>query len=129
MSDKVVIPDSLAQKLNDYERSFLANECRPLRYRSITNQMVNDPYIDAVDPRTGNTKRIVYETLAICKCSPKSVVMVWCNDAGRKTVYRVCLCGDTATKYNGHLERAKKPVECHDMKRQGNSRRGWSVMR
>lgn len=110
----VVIPPSIAPVLNEVERAFIG-QCKPLEYRTISNRIVCDVVID------GNK----YNDLVVCDCPV--VILMWVQDASRKTVYR--LCQEHGLKYNGHLERARKAVENHDVKRSGNSRRGWSVTR
>lgn len=114
MSDKVVIPANISKILNDAERSFIV-QCTPLEYRTIANRIVCDVTID------GNK----YNDLIVCDCT--GVILMWVQDGSRKTVYR--MCAKHGLVFNGHLERARKAVENHDTKRQGNSRRGWSVTR
>lgn len=116
--DYITIPADIMPKLNDFEKSFIG-QCHHLQYRTIKNRMVLEPFI-----RDEHRKKIVYADLVVCECAP---ILMWVQDGSRKTVYR--MCAQHGLVFNGHLERARKPTECHDVKRSGNSRRGWSAQR
>ena len=99
-------------RLNEFERGFVA-QCRPLDYRTICNRVVCDPTVD----------RIAYSELVVCACA--DVKLMWVQDGGRKTVYRLCALHGLV--YNGHLGRVRRAPRYEDNQRQHNSRRGWST--
>lgn len=121
MNDSITIPFSIDTILNDFEKSFIG-QCHPLQYRALTNRIVLEPFI-----RDDHGNKVIYSDLVVCDCA--SPIVMWVQDGGRKTVYR--MCAKHGLVFNGHLERRKNRTEdqWEDVRRRGNSRRGWSEAR